>query len=141
MAFWNKVRTIRADRSVGAHGRAPSPQKLYQEKLKANSEARRKREDEQRRAIQAAAKAALLRLESRGFPGAVKVADPGRKVRAAWPLCDLPVDGPLGESAVSRYYLFSTGEIADGRGRSVAVARASEEILAALGRLGAEPGT
>jgi hypothetical protein len=141
MAFWNKVRTIRADRTVGAHGRAPSPQMLYEEKLKANSEARRQGEDEQRRAIQSAAKAALQRLESQGFPGAVKVADPKRKIRAAWPLCDSKVDGLHGELAVSRYYLFSTGEVADGRGRGVAVVHVPEEILTALARLGAEPRT
>lgn len=138
MSFWSKVRTIRADRSVGAQGRVPSPDKVYKQKIKANDEARRKREDEQRRAIQSAAKAALQRLEAQGFPGAVKVADPRRKRRAAWHLCDLPTDGPLGESAVSRYYLFSTGEIADGRGRSISAVRAPEEILAALGQLGGE---
>jgi hypothetical protein len=141
MAFWNKVRTMRADRTVEAQGRVASREKLYQQKIKANAEAHRQREDEQRRALQSAAKAALQRLESQGFPGAVKVADPKRKVRAAWPLGDLPVDGPLGESTVSRYYLFSTGEIADGRGRGVAVVRAPDEILTALGRLGADPGT
>ena len=141
MAFWTTVRANRADRKVGAQGRAPSPQKLYEEKLKANSEARRQREDEKRRAMQSAAKAALQRLESQGFPGAVKVADPKRNIRAAWPLCDSRVDGLDGETVVSRYYLFSTGEIADARGRGVAVVHAPEEILTALARLGAEPST
>jgi hypothetical protein len=141
MSFWNKIRTNRADRSVGAHGQAPSPEKLYEQKVKANIEALRQREAEQGRAIQSAAMAALQRLESQGFPGAVKVADPKRKMRAAWPLCDVPADSPLGDSVVSRYYLFSTGEIADGRGRGVAVVRAPEKILTALARLGEVPGT
>jgi hypothetical protein len=91
--------------------------------------------------MQSAAGAALQRLEAQGFPGAVKVADPKRNIRAAWPLCDSKVDGVDGESAVSRYYLFSTGQIADGRGRGLAVVHAPEEILTALGRLGAEPPT
>jgi hypothetical protein len=139
MAFWNAVRTIRADRTVKAQGRVASREKLYRQKIKANVAARRRREAEQRQALRSAAKAALQRLESQGFPGAVKVADTKHKVRAAWPLGDFPVDGPLGESTVSRYYLFSTGDIADGRGRGVVVVHAPDEILTALGRLGAEP--
>ena len=139
MSFWTKGRTNRADRSVGAQGQAPDLEKLYKQKLKANEKAWRQREDEQRRALQSAAKAALERLESQGFPGAVQVADPRRKMWAAWPLCDVPADGPHGESIVSRYYLFSTGDIADGRGRGVAVVRAPEEILTALARLGKQP--
>jgi hypothetical protein len=136
MSSWTRGRTNRADRSVGAQGQAPDLGKLYKQKLKANENARRRREDEQRRAMRSAAKAALERLKSQGFPGAVKVADPRRKMRAAWPLCDVRAEGPLGESLVSRYYLFSTGEIADGRGRGVAVVQAPEEILTALARLG-----
>jgi hypothetical protein len=62
-------------------------------------------------------------------------------MRAAWRLCDSKVDGIDGETAVSRYYLFSTGEIADARGRGVAVVHAPEEILSALARLGAELST
>src|SRR2546423_737834 len=139
MSFWTKGRTNRADRSVGAQGQAPDLGKLYKQKLKANEKVRRQREDEQRRAMQSAAEAALERLESQGFPGAVNVADPRGKMRAAWPLCDVPADGRQGESIVSRYYLFSTGEVADGRGRGVAVVRAPEEILTALARLGEPP--
>ncbi len=69
----------------------------------------------------------------------MKLADPRRKIRAAWPPCDVAAVGPRGESAASRYYLFSAGEIADGGGGGVAVVRAPEKILAALGRLAAEP--
>ena len=141
MSFWTNGRKNRADRSVSAQGQAPDLEALYKQKLKANEKARRQREDEQRRAMQSAAKAALERLESQGFPGAVKVADPKRKIRAAWPLCDSKVDGLGGETAISRYYLFSTGEIADARGRGVAVVHAPEDILTALARLGAEPST
>jgi hypothetical protein len=38
MSFWNKARTNRADRSVGAEGQAPDPKKLYEQKIKANEE-------------------------------------------------------------------------------------------------------
>lgn len=135
MAFWNKTRANRADRAVGARGRAPSLEKQYKQRLKANYEAQRARENEQRHALQSASDAALRRLEAHGFPGAVRIADPKRKIRAAWYLCDALADGPQGETTVSRYYLFSTGEVADDRGRSVTAARSQDEIVAALNRL------
>jgi hypothetical protein len=61
--------------------------------------------------------------------------DPKRKMRAAWYLCDARANGPHGETTVSRYYLFSTGEVADDRGRSVKAAVSQDDIVAALRRL------
>lgn len=86
--------------------------------------------------MQSAAAAALRRLEAQGFPGAVKLADPKRKMRAAWYLCATPSNAPHGEIDTSSYYLFSTGQVADRYGGSVTASRAQEEIIAALNRLG-----
>ena len=135
MAFWSKVSAERADRSVGARGRAPTRQKLYKQRLGAVDQAQRARQEQQRQSIESAAEAALRRLEARGFPGAVRIPDSKHKQRAAWHLCDTLADGRLGETVVTRYYLFSTGEVAEAGGRSVTAAQSQDEIVAALNRL------
>jgi hypothetical protein len=136
MAFWSKFRSSRADRVVGARGRAPSPAKLRRKVSKADYEANRERQEGRRRAMDSAAQAALRRLEAQGFPGAVKMADPKRKIRAAWYLCDAMANRPHGEKGIGCYYLFSTGEVADDGGRSVTAAQSQDEIIDALNHLG-----
>ncbi len=115
---------------------APDPRKVF----KANAEAQRRAlftEMQQReRSIGSAAQAALKRLEAQGFPGAVQLADPKRKMRAAWHLCDVLANRPHDETGTSSYYLFSGGEVADDRGGSILAAREPDRIIAALERLG-----
>jgi hypothetical protein len=132
--FWR--RSSRADRVVGARGRSPSPQKVAREYQESVYRARREQEDERRRSLESAAAAALRRLEARGFPGAVKLADPKRKMRAAWYLCNTTANRPHGATGTSSYYLFSTGEVADVSGGHVTASRSPGEIVAALNRLG-----
>lgn len=136
MAFWKRDRASRADRAIGAQGRAPDPRKVF----KANVEAQRRAifEDMERReqSVQSAASAALSRLEARGFPGAVQRADPKRKVRAAWHLGEALANRQHGETAVTDYYLFSTGEVVDERGGSILACRDIKRIVARLNRLG-----
>jgi hypothetical protein len=91
--------------------------------------------EQRERSIQRAADAALKRLEARGFPGAVRLADPKRKMRAAWHLCEVSANRPHGGSGTSSYYLFSTGQVAAEGGGSVLAAREPDKIIAALGRL------
>lgn len=134
VAFWN--RPSRADRVVGARGRAPNPRKVAREYQESLYRAHRAREDELRRSMESAADAALRRLEAQGFPGAVKLADPKRKMRAAWYLCDTPANRPYGGTAMSSYYLFSTGQVVDRDGGHVIASHSPEEIIAALDRLG-----
>jgi hypothetical protein len=68
MAFWHRVLANRADRAVGARGRAPNPEKLRRVATKAYHDAIWERHYEQRRAIESAAEATLTRLEAQGFP-------------------------------------------------------------------------
>jgi hypothetical protein len=64
MALWNRGRAGRADRAVGARGRAPSPEKLFKQRAEAEYQARREREREQWSSLESAAQVALRRLES-----------------------------------------------------------------------------
>lgn len=103
MTLWNKVRANRADRVVGARGRLPSPEKLHKQTLKANYEGQRAHEAQPQNTLKEAAEAALRRLKTQGYPGAVQIADPKRKLRSAWYLCEVLANRPHGETAVSRY--------------------------------------